>query len=104
MDFHLVPRTSANYPTNSLRKEEMMSHALDIENLKKQGFIAIVWDKNNEVEDYCYTWETAQQFANDGYRIKAIANDGTMEMNEIQRICDYELSAAIDCFGEDHRK
>lgn len=88
----------------SKRDCEMMSHALDIDNLIKQGFVAIAWDKNNEVYDFCYAWETAQTMANDGYRIKAIANDGAMEKEEIQRICDYELRAAIDCFGEDHRK
>jgi hypothetical protein len=81
-----------------------MSHAVDIEKLKSMGIVAIAWDKNNEPYDYPYNWETAQTMAREGYRIKAIANDGNMEMSEIQRICDYELSIAIDCFGEEHLK
>ena len=85
----------------------MFSHALseqDIQRLKDQGVCAIAWDKNNEIYDYPETWETAQTMANEGYRIHAIANDGAMEKDEIQRICNYELENAIDCFGEGHRK
>lgn len=84
----------------------MSSESVDIEKLKQNGFVAIVWTHEDGAEpyDYCYNWETAQTMANEGYKVQAIANDGAMEMEEIQRICDYELSAAIDCFGEDHRK
>ena len=42
--------------------------------------------------------------ANDGYKIVAGANDGSMEKEEIQRICDYENQIAFDCFGEEHKK
>lgn len=87
----------------------MSSESVDIEKLKQNGFVAIAWEHDEETKekipyDYCYNWETAQTMANEGYKVQAIANDGAMEMEEIQRICDYELSAAIDCFGEDHRK
>lgn len=71
------------------------------------GFVAVAYEGDAEGPDYydgCYNWETAQTMANEGYRIVAIANDGAMEKDEIQRMCNYELAAAIDCFGEDHRK
>lgn len=69
-----------------------------------QGIVALAYTKDGEVDDACFNWETAQTMANEGYRILAIANDGSMEMSEIQRICDYELIVALDCFGEDHHK
>ena len=86
--------------------ETPCSSPIDTEHLKKIGLVAIAWTKEDGAEpyDYCYSWETAQTMANEGYKIQAIANDGAMEMEEIQRICDYELNVAIDCFGEDHRK
>lgn len=71
-----------------------------------EGVCAIAWTHEDGAEpyDYCYNWETAQTMANEGYKVQAVSNDGAMDKNEIQRICDYELAAAIDCFGEGHRK
>lgn len=55
--------------------------------------------------DECYTWETAQTLANEGYKIVAVADDGEYWTKErIQKLCDGELAAAIDCFGEGHMK
>ena len=68
------------------------------------GMVALAYDARGEVDDGCFNWEAAQTMANEGYRILAIANDGRMEMSEIQRICDYELKAALDCFGEERQK
>jgi len=70
----------------------------------KQGHVALAYDKDANFYDACYNWESAKTLANEGYRVIAIANDGNMEKEEIQRICDYELAAAIDCFGQDHLK
>ena len=70
----------------------------------KQGHVALAYDKEANFYDATYNWETAQTLSNEGYRLIAIANDGNMEKEEIQRICNYELAAAIDCFGQDHLK
>jgi len=72
--------------------------------LKDRGVVAVAFDKEGNIYDAIFTWETAQTMANEGYRIIAIANDGQMEMEEIQRICIYELNSALDCFGEEHQK
>lgn len=72
--------------------------------LAQNEYCAIAYTKDGEYYDACGTWETAQTMANEGYRIVAIANDGAMEKDEIQRICNYEFEAAMDCFGEDHAK
>ena len=69
-----------------------------------QGIVAIAFDKDGDIYDGCFNWEAAQTIANEGYRIVAIANDGAMEMSEIQRICNYELTIALDCFGEDYQR
>lgn len=68
------------------------------------GVVAVAYDKNGDEYDACYTWQTAQTIAAEGYRVVAVANDGAMEKEEIQRICNYELTIGIDCFGEDHLK
>lgn len=70
----------------------------------KNGGVALAYDKDAKFYDAAYTWEAAQTLSNEGYRVIAIANDGNMEKEEIQRICNYELSVAIDCFGQDHLK
>ena len=68
------------------------------------GIVAVAFTWDGEPFDYPYNWETAQTLANDGYKIVAVANDGSMEKEEIQRICDYENQIAFDCFGEEHKK
>ena len=68
------------------------------------GVCAVAYDKEGEEYDACYTWETAQSLAREGYRIVAVANDGSMEKDEIQRICNYENAIAVDCFGESYMK
>ena len=69
-----------------------------------RGVCAIAYDKEGEEYDRCYSWETAQTMANEGYRIIAVANDGHTSKEEIQAIVDYELKIALDCFGEGHQK
>ena len=88
--------------TESL-KEIVISDVDKIWHLK-QGHVALAYDKEANFYDATYNWETAQTLPNEGYRLIAIANDGNMEKEEIQRICNYELAAAIDCFGQDHLK
>lgn len=57
-----------------------------------------------EVYDYMLTWETAQAYANDGYRIVVINDDGAMTKDELQQLCNAEFDRAVDCFGEGHVK
>jgi len=66
--------------------------------------VGFVFDKNDKLVDLAGTWETCQTLANEGFRIQAIGSDGHMLKEEIQKMCDSELAAAIDCFGEGHRK
>jgi hypothetical protein len=70
----------------------------------QHGFVAVAFDKDGQYYDGIYNWETAQTIAREGYNVVAIANDGNMEKEEIQRICKYELSVALDCFGPEFQK
>lgn len=72
--------------------------------LVQGGYCAIASTKDGEYYDAIENVDTVRTMANEGYRIIAIANDGAMEKDEIQRIANYEYDAAIDCFGEDHAK
>lgn len=76
------------------------------ERLSHDNVCAVVWTHEDGADAYdvCYNWETAQVMANDGYKVQAITGDGHMTKEDIQKLCDYELNSAIDCFGEGHRK
>lgn len=66
-----------------------------------EGTVAIAYLSDGTIYDFPFTWETAQQMANEGYKIRAIADDGEYWTKErIQELCDGELQRAIDCFGE----
>lgn len=66
--------------------------------------VALVYDKAGNPIDECWSWETGQVMANDGYTVIAIADDGHMNIADAQSLYRYELRIAIDCFGEGHRK
>lgn len=72
--------------------------------LSQNGYCALAYTKDGEYYDAIENVDTVRTMANEGYRILAIANDGAMEKDEIQRIAEYEFACAIDCFGEDHAK
>ncbi len=70
-----------------------------------ESYVAVAFDKNAEFVDAAFTWVAAQNLANMGYRLIAIADEqGYMSKKDIQAICDYELKSALDCFGEDYQK
>lgn len=69
-----------------------------------EGTVAVAYHKDGSVYDFALNWETAQCLANEGYRLEAVADDGHMTREEIQKLCDWEQNSAIDCFGEGHRK
>ena len=81
-----------------------MSEFRTMETMINEGIVAVAYTKDGKKYDEILTWETAQTMANEGYKIVAIAKDGHMSAEDIQGMCDRELAAAIDCFGEDHRK
>lgn len=82
----------------------------DIENERKypvsNNVCAVVWTHEDGADAYdvCFNWETAQVMSNEGYKVQAIKGDGHLTKEELQKLCDYELESAIDCFGERHRK
>lgn len=66
--------------------------------------VATAYTADGAVYDYIGNWETAQTMANEGYRITVHSGDGHLDKGELQALVDRELAAAIDCFGETHRK
>jgi len=65
----------------------------------------VAYYKDGSVYDFPENWETAQTLANEGYKIQVLKDDGEYWTKErIQSLCDGELAAAIDCFGEGHIK
>lgn len=70
----------------------------------KYTTVAKVYDKDDCLYDEAWTWETGQTYANDGYRVVAVKDDGIMTIERAQAMYDAELAAALDCFGPGHRK
>lgn len=64
-----------------------------------QPVVAIAYERGGEVHDHCFTWETGQSIALNGYRVRAIARDGHMSIRDAQRLYDSEYTAYRDCFG-----
>lgn len=53
----------------------------------------------SEVMDRCYNWETAQTYASNGYKIRALAADGeAWPIERIQAMCDAERRQFQDCY------
>lgn len=66
--------------------------------------VATAYTADGAVYDYIGSWETAQTMANEGYTIVVHQGDGAMDKERIQSLVDREFAAAIDCFGDAHRK
>lgn len=64
-----------------------------------KDIVAVVYDENGSVYDRCYTWEAGQTYANSGYRVEAVQDDGSMTVEDAQRLYDWERDVAADCFG-----
>jgi hypothetical protein len=56
-------------------------------------------DRPDEVHDEAWSWETGQNYANQGYIVKAVTNDGFRTKQDCQDIYDAERAAFMDCFG-----
>lgn len=61
-------------------------------------FVAVQVDDEGRPEDYCYNWETAENFGAE-HRMIALADDGHMSRETIQALCDQARAAYLDCFG-----
>lgn len=68
--------------------------------LAEPKIVAAVFDGSGELYDYCWSWETGQVYANRGYTVQAVNDDGYMSISEAQELYDWELRCAVDCFGE----
>ncbi len=63
--------------------------------------IARVYDKNGVEIDQCWGWEAAQNYANQGYRVEAVADDKSFTKEEQQSMYDACLAAFRDCFDRE---
>lgn len=62
--------------------------------------VAVVYNKAGEVVDRAYCWETGQTYAQAGYTVIAIADNGIYWTRErAQELYDNELECFRDCFG-----
>lgn len=66
--------------------------------LTKDRFVAVAFE-GGSAHDYAYNWQTAQTMANEGYRMVALADDGILSRDELQRMVDCERELVLDCFG-----
>ena len=65
-----------------------------------QTVVAVAYNADDgAVYDYCFTWQTGQTMALEGYIVKAIADDGHMTKDDAQRLYDAEKERHDDCFG-----
>ena len=66
----------------------------------RQNVVAVVYNEQGEVWDYAFNWESAQSYAlNNGYRVEAIKDDGSMTIADQQALYDAERARFNDCFG-----
>ena len=62
--------------------------------------VAIVYNHDGSVFDRCYTWEAGQNYAlHEGRRVKAVADDAGVTIEEAQKLYDAELARHLDCWG-----
>lgn len=87
--------------TDSGRKTVAYIHTARQDLIEKtEGAVALVFEPGSFiVHDIALTWETAQTLALEGYSIRAIADDGHMSREDIQKLCDAESARRADCFG-----
>lgn len=65
------------------------------------AIVAEVYADDSQVPyDLCYNWESGQTYAQDGYRVVSVADDGYMSREHAQRLYDYELKCWDDCWTE----
>lgn len=80
-----------------------MSHLATIPEVERdygQDVVAVIYNDQGEIWDYAFNWESAQNYAlNNGYRVLAVKDDGSMTIAEQQALYDAERARFNDCFG-----
>lgn len=61
----------------------------------------IIDPATGETYDHAYTWETGENYATQGYIVKAIADDGFMTRENAQAMYDRCRAEFIDCYGRE---
>ena len=62
--------------------------------------VAIVYDESDHEIDRCYTWESGQNYAlSQGFRVIAVADDGSTTIESAQQLYDAERARHLDCYG-----
>lgn len=62
--------------------------------------VAHVLNANGSVYDEVWNVDSGVTYANEGYRVVAVAKDGRISKARAQRIYDQELRNHNDCFGK----
>jgi hypothetical protein len=65
----------------------------------ERPFVAEILNDDGTIHDHAWTWETGQSFALGGWRVRAIADDGHMTIDEAQALYDAERARYRDCYG-----
>lgn len=67
--------------------------------------IGYIYDRNGNLYDEAWNWQTLESYAMEGYLITVVADDGTYwTRRRIQRLCDDAARNYEDCFlgGKKH--
>ena len=61
--------------------------------------VAVVFNEDGTIHDRCHSWESGQTYANAGYEVQAVNDDGHVTKEVAQSMYDRERELAADCFG-----
>lgn len=59
-------------------------------------YVAVVFDDEGKIYDFCFGWEAGQNYANAGFEVMATNDDRYMSMSEAQEIYDAERRWAAE--------
>lgn len=66
----------------------------------ERPFVARIIDpETGDTYDHAWSWETGQNYAMQGYKVEALADDGWLSMAEAQDMYDACREAFNDCFN-----
>jgi hypothetical protein len=77
---------------------EWANEVLRIEAEYGRPVVAVAYNADGSVFDHAFTWQTGQALALEGYRVRAIADDGHMSATDAQALYDAELDRYADCY------
>lgn len=69
--------------------------------MSERPFVAVIMELDDPtvVYDHAWTWETGQNYAMQGYVVRALADDAHLTKEDAQRMYDACLAQYKDCFG-----